>query len=192
MFEHLLAGELVFLYLGKLLGFDISPLFLILGAFWGFSPDILSFFLSRRINYHSKNFFKHRNNLSHSLLLPTITFLVTLLFGGWKVSLLISAAVLTHPLLDLFGIGEGVKLFLPFSNKAYKLFYKGKIIFIFNNDKEIREEVRESGQADWFKRAYFTANANGVVWWWGIFEWCSLALAIYLPLLYFLKERYFY
>ncbi|MDD4901901.1 MAG: metal-dependent hydrolase [Patescibacteria group bacterium] len=189
MFEHLIAGELIFLFLGQALGFDITPLFLIVGAFWGFSPDILSYFLNKKLNYRSKYFHLHRDNLSHSLLLPLIIFLLTWLIGGWKISLLISVAALTHPLLDLFGIGWGVKLFLPFSQKVFKLFYGGKILMVFKDNKDRDHHIRKYEVDDWFARDYFSLRQDtyGVPWWWAIFEWGSLVLAILLPLFYLLK-----
>ncbi|MDD5527977.1 MAG: metal-dependent hydrolase [Patescibacteria group bacterium] len=187
MFEHLLAGELVFLFLGKPLGFAVTPLFLIVGAFWGFAPDILSYFLNRKLNYRSKFFHLHRDNLSHSIFLPLIIFLVILLIGGWKDSLLASLAALTHPLLDLFGIGYGVKLFLPFSNKTYKLFYRGKFIYVMRDNAAVEREVCRIGEDDWFDRSYITFNDKGLSWWWGVFEWTCLIIAINLPIFYFLK-----
>jgi|GEM_PF-2386494 hypothetical protein len=190
MFEHLFAGELVFLFLGKALGFQITPLFLLVGAFWGFFPDILSFFLNRKLNYHSKFFHLHRDNLSHSLLLPVIIFFLVFLAGGWKLSLLTAAAILTHPLLDLFGIGWGVKLFLPFSQKIYKIFYERKFVKVFEDDKDREKYIHKYEVDNWFKRDYFTLSrdTHGVPWWWAIFEWGALALAIALPLLYLLKN----
>lgn len=189
MFSHLLVGELVFILLGPWLGFELSAEFLIVGAFWGILPDILSFFLNQRVNYQSKWFHKHRDNLSHTIFLPLIIFLLTLLLAGWKISLLISLAAATHPLLDLFGIGWGVKLFMPFSQKTYKLFFRNKFIYTFKDDEEIDRLVREIGSDDWFRRAYFSIHHRNLVWWWAIFEWGSLLLAILLPLSYFILAR---
>jgi hypothetical protein len=191
MFEHLFAGELVFLLLGKPLGFAITPLFLVVGAFFGFFPDFLSFFLNKRLNYRSKFFHLHRDNLSHSLLLPVMIFFFILLPGDWRVSLLISAAVITHPLLDLFGIGWGVKLFLPFSQKIFKIFYDKKPVVIFRDDRDRQKHIEKYEVDDWFRRDYLSLRQDtyGVPWWWAIFEWGSLAAAVCLPLLYFLKEN---
>jgi hypothetical protein len=188
MFEHLIAGELIFLIFGKQFGFAVTPLFLIVGAFWGFAPDLLSFFLNRHLRYHSKYFHLHRDNLSHSLLLPIIIFFLTLL-GGWRISLLIALAALTHPLLDLFGIGWGVKLFLPFSHKIFKIFYDKKVLTIFKDDKDRQRHIKKYEVDDWFKRDYFSLRQDtyGVPWWWAIFEWGSLLAATLLPLLYYFK-----
>ena len=189
MFEHLIAGELIFLIFGKLLGFAVTPLFLIVGAFWGFFPDLLSFFLNKHLRYNSKYFHLHRDNLSHSLLLPVIIFFLTFLIGGWRLSLLISLAVLTHPFLDLFGIGWGVKLFLPFSPKIYKIFYEKKFLTVFKDGKDRDKHINKYEVDDWLKRDYFTLNrdTHGVPWWWAIFEWGSLTFSILLPLFYFLR-----
>jgi len=192
MFEHLFAGELVFLLLGKPLGFTITPLFLVVGAFWGFAPDVLSFLLNKKINYRSKFFHLHRDNLSHSIFLPLIIFLAAWPIGGWKISLLISLAALTHPLLDLFGIGWGVKLFLPFSQKVFKIFYGGKFLKIFPNGQDRDRHIDKYEVDDWFKRDYFSLQHDtySVPWWWAIFEWGSLALAIILPLFYLFGGRF--
>jgi hypothetical protein len=187
MFEHLLAGELVFLFLGKALGFQITPLFLLVGAFWGFFPDILSYFLNKKLNYRSRFFHLHRDNLSHSLLLPVIIFFIVFLSGGWKLSLLTAAAILTHPLLDLFGIGWGVKLFLPFSQKIFKIFYDHIFLTIFKDNRDRQKQIEKYEVDDWFKRDYFSLRQDtyGVPWWWAIFEWGALAFSILLPLFYF-------
>jgi LexA-binding, inner membrane-associated putative hydrolase len=192
VFEHLLAGELVFLLLAKPLGFAITPLFLIVGAFWGFAPDVLSFFLNKRLNYRSKYFHLHRDNLSHSIFLPVIVFLVIWLIAGWKISLLISVAALTHSLLDLFGIGWGVKLFLPFSQKVFKLFYDGQIITVFKDGKDRDQHIHKYEVDDWFRRDYLTLkqDTHGVPWWWAIFEWSSLVLAMLLPVIFYFQQHF--
>jgi hypothetical protein len=190
MFEHLIAGELVFLIFGKALGFEITPLFLMVGAFWGFFPDLLSFFLNKHLRYNSKYFHLHRDNLSHSLLLPVIVFFLAFLFAGWKISMLVSLAVFTHPLLDLYGIGWGVKLFLPFSPKIYKLCYEKKFLLVFKDGKDRDRHIHKYEVDNWLKRNYFSLHhsTRGVPWWWAILEWSSLAAAIALPLFYLLKN----
>jgi hypothetical protein len=113
------------------------------------------------------------------------------LIGGWRISLLISAAALTHPLLDLFGIGWGVKLFLPFSQKIFKAFYEGKFIKVFKDGKDRDHHIRKYEVDDWFARDYFTLRKDtyGVPWWWAIFEWTSLTAAVLLPLFYLFRDR---
>ncbi|HTW97032.1 MAG TPA: metal-dependent hydrolase, partial [Candidatus Methylomirabilis sp.] len=174
---------------GKPLGFAITPWFLVMGAFWGFAPDIFSFFLNKNISFHSKWFHLHRDNISHSLFLPIIIFAITFLFGGWKISLLISLAVLSHAFLDLYGIGWGVKLFLPFSDKIYKLFYGGKFIAVFKDDRDRQNHIEKFEVDDWFKRDYFSLRRDtyGVPWWWAILEWGSLVLAVILPTYFIIK-----
>jgi hypothetical protein len=189
MFEHFLAGELVFLFLGKALGFEITTRFIMLGAFCGFFPDLLSYFLNKHLRYN-KWYHTHRDNLSHSLLLPVIFFLVIPFFAGWKLAALISLAMLTHPFLDLFGIGWGVKLFLPFYHKIYKLFYRNKIIFVFKDTKSRDADIAKYETDDWFRRAYFSFHPIlGTPWWWAMAEWSSLVLAICLPLIFLFQDK---
>lgn len=153
MFEHFLAGELIFLFIGKWLGFDITPTFLMFGAFCGFFPDLLSYFLNKRVSYN-KWYHSHRDNFSHSVFLPILIFSATAFWLGWEMSLLISLALLTHPFLDLYGIGWGVKLFLPLSDDIYKLFYHKKIIYIFEDDETRNKRIKKHQTDDWFKKIY--------------------------------------
>lgn len=153
MFEHFFAGELVFLILGKWLGFTITPTFLMFGAFCGFFPDLLSYFLNKRVRY-DKWYHSHRDNFSHSVFLPILVFFATAFWLGWKMSLLISLAMMTHPLLDLYGIGWGVKLFLPLSDKIYKAFYHKKVVYVFADDEVRNKRIKKHQTDDWFKKIY--------------------------------------
>jgi hypothetical protein len=208
MFEHFLAGELVFLIIGYYLGFDVTPTFLMFGAFCGFLPDLLSYFLNKRVNY-GRWYHSHRDNFSHSLFLPLLVFFAIAFWLGWKMSLLIALAIMTHPLLDLYGIGWGVKLFLPLSDNIYKAFYHKKVIYTFDNDEERNKKIKKHQTDDWVKKIYFQPwkvlsfpkksqiemmrrNLPAgrkefflpwIVWsvprWWGIMEWLSLFAAIW-------------
>jgi len=212
MFEHFIAGELIFLFLGKTLGFNITPAFLLFGSFCGFLPDLISYFLSRHVHYN-KRYYSHRDNLSHTLFFPLLIFAASAFPFGWKISLLISLAALSHPLLDLYGLGWGVKLFLPISDDIYKLFFKKKIIYVYANDDERNRDVERFQTDDWFQKVYFNffskkkssfrrellifghkkwwnkvfLSFDSAPKWWGFFEWVSLAAAIILPLLYHFK-----
>ncbi|MFA5248364.1 MAG: metal-dependent hydrolase [Patescibacteria group bacterium] len=184
MFEHFLAGELVFLFLGKFLGFKITTPFLIFGAFCGFFPDLLSYFLNKQVRY-DKWYHSHRDNFSHSIFLPIVFFVATSFWLGWQMSLLISLAMLTHPLLDLYGLGWGVKLFLPFSDDIYKLFHKKKILYIYENNKERNSDVEKHQSNDWFRNIYLRfgkMTAMSLPHWWGVFEWLSLLIFILLAI----------
>jgi hypothetical protein len=216
MFEHFLAGEIIFLVLGKALGFEITPSFLLFGSFCGFLPDVFSYFLNKRIRY-DKWYHSHRDNFSHSIFFALTVFAALAFPFGWKIALLVSLAVLSHPLLDLYGLGWGVKLFLPISDDIYKILFKKKFIYVYEDDRERNHDVEKFQTDDWFQRVYLmffrkkkqslgqklAHRSHGVQWrsyfqgldsapkWWGLFEWFSLILAIYLPLLYFLKNHYF-
>ncbi len=176
MFSHLLAGSLVFLIIGNLFDWHVDRWFLALGGFCGVLPDLLSFAFGK-IEY-SKWSHRHRDNISHSLLLPIITFIIVWLLLDIKWALLISLAILTHPLLDSFGLGWGVKLFYPFNKITYKLFYRGKIINRFTQE-EIDVEAEKYGMDDWIGQVYFTPN------FWGVIEWlCLMIFLILVTLLY--------
>jgi hypothetical protein len=213
MFEHFLAGELIFLIFGKPLGFSITPAFLLFGSFCGFLPDLVSYFLSRHIHYN-KRYYSHRDNFSHSIFFPLVIFAATAFPFGWKIALIMSLAALTHPLLDLYGLGWGVKLFLPISDDIYKIFFKKKIVYVYADDKERNRDVERFQTDDWFQKVYFgifrrkkksfgqdlmglenkkwwhgiVANFDSAPKWWGFFEWVSLLLAIYVPLFFYFKD----
>lgn len=178
MFSHFLAGELVFLIGAYLFGFDISVKYLLFGAFCGFSPDFLSHALSGSVIKTNKWYHKHRDNFSHSIFLPVVVFMLLFFWIDFRLALIISLAVSTHTFFDLWGIGWGVKLFLPFSKKVYKLFYDGRLVKVFKDEKEREEHVKERGKDDWFKAAYFFHRSSAWLKWWGIFEWASLFLAV--------------
>jgi len=184
MFSHLLAGELVFLVLGYAFGFNITPKFLFFGALCGFLPDILSIFLKGKSVKVNKWYHKHRDNFSHSVFLPITIFLFLFFWIDIYLNLLIFLAIASHMFLDMWGIGWGIKLFLPFSDKVYKLFYDKKIIKKFKSEKERESHIKKHGRNDWFKAAYFFTPDSGWLKWWGVFEWISLALAIFLLLFY--------
>jgi hypothetical protein len=176
LFSHLLAGSLVFLIIGNLFDWYISRWFLVLGGLCGVLPDILSFAFGK-VEY-SKWSHRHRDNIFHSLLFPIIAFITVWPLLNIKCALLISLAILTHPLLDSFGLGWGVKLFYPFNKITYKLFYKGKIINKFTQ-KEIDLEAEKYGMDDWIGQIYFTLNFCGMT------EWlCFLVFLILVTLLY--------
>lgn len=184
MFSHFLAGELVFLAGGYLFNFDITAKFLLLGAFCGFFPDILSFILSGKVIKRDKWYHKHRDNFSHSLFMPVVIFLATFFWMDARLALLISLAVATHPMFDIWGIGWGVKMFLPFSGKVYKLFHAGRMVYVFKDEKERERHVKRYGHDDWFETAYLFSRRSRWLKWWGVFEWVSLALAIAVILAY--------
>lgn len=185
MFSHLLAGELVFLVLAYIFGIDITAKLLFLGAFCGFLPDILSHVHRRKIVKNNKWFHKHRDNFSHSIFLPILVFLFLFFWIDIRIALMIALAIASHSFFDLWGIGWGVKLFMPFSTTIYKLFYGQKFLYIFKTEREREKEVKKHGEDDWFKVAYFFSRPSRMLKWWGVFEWTSLALAIALPILYY-------
>ncbi|MBD3300131.1 MAG: hypothetical protein GF347_02155 [Candidatus Moranbacteria bacterium] len=170
MFIHLLAGGLVFWLFGMILQVEVARAHLILGGVLGLFPDLISFILSPLL--FSKWAHRHRDNLTHSIFLPAIFLIMAFLFET-KILILAGLAMLTHPFLDLFGIGWGVKLFYPLTQKTYKLFYKGKFLRVWD-PKEVDQKVLKAGDNQWIKNIYFKWN------FWGLIEWGSLAVFILL------------
>ncbi len=166
MFVHLLAGSLVFLLFGKIFNFETSRIYLLFGAFWGIVPDLISYILSWNFELNKWSH-THRDNFSHSAFFPGIVIVIAILLGS-KMVIAVGVAMLTHPLLDLVGIGWGVKLFYPFSKRTYKVLYKGKILTVWNQD-QVTAEAKKFGDDDWARNTYFKFNAIGVL------EWLSLA-----------------
>ena len=74
MFVHLLVGSLVFLFFGKIFGFEISRAYLVIGAFFGFLPDLFSYVLTGAVKLN-KWAHTHRDNFSHSIFLPVVELL---------------------------------------------------------------------------------------------------------------------
>ena len=171
MFIHLLVGSLVFLLFGEIFHVDIGKTYLMLGAFCGIAPDPLSYLLSRTVKFN-KWAHTHRDNFSHSIFFPGIVLAIAILTGN-GMAIAAGIAMLTHPLLDLFGLGWGVKLFYPLSKKTYKMFYGGQILTVWSQ-KEVDAEADKFGDDDWVRNIYFKLNIVGTS------EWLSLAVLLLL------------
>jgi hypothetical protein len=105
----------------------------------------------------------HRDNFSHSVFIPIALLALSICFDS-KMAIMASVAMLTHPFLDLFGIGWGVKLFYPSSNTTYKMFYQGRILMIWNQG-EVDAEAEKNGDDNWIKNTYFKFNVIGAIEW---------------------------
>ncbi len=186
MFIHVLAGGLIFFIFGllnswKWNSWKMAIGYIFFGAFVGLFPDILSFLLCGKITT-GKWSHKHRDNISHSLFLPLAVFCI-FIFWNWRWATLLSLTTLTHPLLDLFGIGWGVKLFYPFSQTTYKLFYKGKIINAFTQE-EIDKEAEKYGDEYWKKNIYDIIHSFNII---GALEWFFLLVFIALLVMVYIS-----
>jgi hypothetical protein len=166
MFIHLLAGSLIFLLFGKIFYVEVGRMYLLLGAFCGLVPDLISYILSWAVKFNKWSH-THRDNFSHSVFFPSIV-LVVALFHDSNLVIMIGVAMLTHPFLDLFGIGWGVKLFYPFSKKTYKMFYRERVLTVWNQE-EVDAEAGKFGDDNWVRNVYFKPNIVGAL------EWLSLA-----------------
>lgn len=158
MVTHYFAGCLVFLFFGKFFGWDISWLYLLVGAIVGALPDILSLLITQDIEI-SKWSHLHRDNFTHTIFLSIIVFLNISVFDI-KMAVVVGLAILTHPILDIFGIGWGVKLFYPFSDVIVKIGHiKGKWLY---TQEEIDAEVIKYGDEDWLRTAFSTLNPTSI------------------------------
>ncbi|MDO9231675.1 MAG: metal-dependent hydrolase [bacterium] len=175
MFIHLLAGSLVFLLFGKFFDFEVGRMYLLLGAFWGIVPDPISYILSWAVKFNKWSH-THRDNFSHSIFFPGIVLVIAVLLD-YKMVIAVGVAMLTHPFLDLIGIGWGVKLFYPLSKKTYKMFYRGRVLTAWNQD-EVDVEADKFGDDDWVRNIYFRLNVIGAS------EWLSLAGFLLLVAMY--------
>jgi hypothetical protein len=181
MFTHWLAGGmLMHLYVKSgILPIPTNYLYLCIfvGGLLGFLPDIASVIYKKTTI--DKWSHLHRDDFSHSIFLPIIIFLTLSFFVRIKYSAALSFIILSHSIIDMYGIGWGVKLFFPLSWKTFKLFYKGKIIAIFQED-EIKEEVKKHGRDDWLKTIFFSFNPKDELFTWTIVEYGSLLAFISL------------
>jgi hypothetical protein len=174
MTTHLLAGTLVFLLFANFFGTQVNGWYLLLGALCGFFPDPLSYILAKTALLN-KWAHKHRDNLSHSLFLPVIAFIILAPFDV-RLASMISLTLLTHPIIDLIGMGWGVMLFYPFSDKVYKLFYNGKFLTVWSLE-EVDAEAEKFGNNNWIRDIYFTVFTLDPV---SLSEKASLLIVIFL------------
>ncbi|MFH0854713.1 MAG: metal-dependent hydrolase [bacterium] len=174
MFVHLLSGSLTFLLFGKVFNFEVARIYLLLGSFCGLVPDIISHILSPKVKFN-KWYHTHRDNFSHSIFFPTIVLLVAFILNS-NFGIMIAVTILTHPFLDLFGIGWGVKLFYPFSNNIYKMFYRGMVLTVWNQ-REVDAEVEKFGDNNWVRNIYFKPNFVGVSEWLSLIGFLLLVIA---------------
>lgn len=166
MFIHLLFGGLIFLFLGNHFGFEVNKTFILTGAFMGIFPDILSYVFSFKSlqKLKTKNAHAHRDNFSHSIFFPLLIIIYALVFSDDFI-FLSGLAMLTHPFLDLYGIGWGVKLFYPFSLRTYKLFHDGKFLHVWKEQKEIDDIVNARNDNNWIKGIYFKFSIYSLLEW---------------------------
>ncbi len=178
MFIHLLAGSLIFLFLGKYYNLEVNSLFLFIGACFGIMPDVVGALLKFNFIFYRWTH-EHRDDIFHTIFFPIIVFIVGYLIFGFELAIVFFLAVLSHALLDIIGVGWGIKLFYPFSQKNYKLFSNGKFIQIWNK-KALDKLIKKYHEPNWFFKILFTFNCSRVPWWYGALEWTSLASFILL------------
>lgn len=167
VFTHYLTGTLIFLLFANWCDWHTTSLLLLGGAFCGALPDWLSLLWGQaKINKWSH---KHRDNVTHSLVFPVSIFILVSLFNT-KLAVVLGLTLLSHPILDIYGLGWGVKLFAPFSDMTVKIGHiKGKW---FYTQKEIDTEAEKHGDENWVRNLIFKPT------WIALSEWGSLILTI--------------
>lgn len=177
MFIHILAGIGLFASVGEILGYEITFWFLALGAVAACLPDILSL---HKLTI-GKWAHQHRDGFHHSIFFaPALFIVLALLFPTHLPFItLLSLAVLSHPLLDLYGIGWGVQLFYPWSAKTYKVCHNGKLLYIFPTPEDRSIEVREQAYDSWLDYIHPGLNKHVRV------EYASLLGVIIIVITYF-------
>jgi membrane-bound metal-dependent hydrolase YbcI (DUF457 family) len=156
MFIHILAGIGLFASAGELLGYEITFLYLTIGAVAACLPDILSI---HKLTV-GKWAHKHRDGFHHSIFFAPTLFIILALFFPAHLPFvtLLSLTVLSHPLLDLYGIGWGVQLFYPFTNKTYTVCYNGRLLYVFPTPEDRAKEVEAKEDLSWLE--YINPSLN--------------------------------
>lgn len=181
MFFHFLAGILIFLGFGVTL-FGVSIWLLTFGMFIAVLPDIAYWFFLFRNWLETgklkvdKNSHEHRDSFIHSIFFPFTLIPICFLLNP-DMTPAVFLASLSHPLLDAWGIGWGVKLFYPLSNKTFKFFYRGKFVTIFTPE-ELAKHAEEHGDDDWWRKVYISFNAEDLPSWYGKADWVALFLTL--------------
>ena len=172
MFIHLLAGALIFLWLGEMYDFDVNGLYLFVGGCFGILPDVIGALMTWNLKFYRWTH-AHRNDMFHTIYYPIVVFFAFWATLGLECGIVIGLAVLSHILLDVFGVGWGLRLFYPIDRRTYKLFSGGRLVQVWD-DRAIFRLTREFHDDDWFFRILFKFNSREVPWWYGILEWGAL------------------
>lgn len=87
-----------------------------------------------------------------------------------KLATVLGLTLLSHPILDIYGLGWGVKLFAPFSDVTVKIGHiKGKWLY---TQEEIDAEAEKYGDENWVRNLIFKPT------WIALSEWGSLVLTV--------------
>lgn len=184
MFFHALAGCLVFMIFAIVSGKTPSWQFMALGVVVAYLPDwpyvieCLARLCLRKKLPINKYAHEHRDGIMHSLFFPPLMLLLAW-FVMPEYKLPVFFAVASHPLLDLWGIGWGVKLFYPFSEKTFKLFFQGKWIVALS-PQELETIVEQKGDDEWLRKVYIDFNSPDLFWWYGPVDLATGAITLSL------------
>lgn len=174
MLTHWCAGAGI-MYIGSLLfGFNFSFDWLIYGALTGALPDIISLFYG--FNY-KKDTHVHRENWSHSILWYPVPLAIAWAAGGWVLALLTGFALFSHPVLDFFGLGFGIRIFYPFSTGS--LYIRSSRRKIWYSQSEISDIISRENDNDWFKHIFLSwPSSRPLIFWTEILSIIGLVILV--------------
>jgi len=187
MFYDIGVGILLSIGLGKLLGVQLTALWIAMGALFSLVPD-LDFLFHLRKGGSIKNAHEHRNYWHYPLLfIPIGTFVTALL--DWRYAVLFLMATLLHFIHDSIGIGWGVQWLFPFSSNHFAFFYHyepsdkklpRKNLYLWRHD-EIETLSKEHGDEHWVRNTYFKLHPYGLI------EYAVFVISVVLLVVLILK-----
>ncbi len=159
MFLDIKLGLLWALLIGLFFEQPLTPLWLLAGVLFALLPDT-DFWIEymQRGTVGGKVIGAHRT-LFHNPLpyIPVALFIGTLFGPEWM--LLFALGAFSHFVHDLSGMGYGIRLFWPFSERWYKFFsnQEGAIHYDFDHlvmswsPEEMRDLVAQRGNDNWIR-----------------------------------------
>lgn len=159
MFLDIKLGLLWAFLVGLFFEQELTPLWISAGVVFALIPDI-DFWIEylKRGTVGGKVIGAHRTFLHNPIpYIPATLFVGTFLGPAWMT--LFALGVFGHFAHDLSGMGYGIRLFWPFSDRWYKLFSNkdGEIRYRFNHfivswsPEEMQRLVAEKGNDNWIK-----------------------------------------
>ncbi len=137
----------------------LTPLWIFAGVFFALLPDI-DFWIEyiERGTVGGKTIGAHRTLFHNpSLYIPITLFIGTLFGPAWMT--LFALGIIGHFVHDLSGMGYGIRLFWPFSDRWYKFFsdkdggihYTLDHLLVSWSPKEMQQLVAIQGNDTWFQ-----------------------------------------
>lgn len=176
LLTHWFVGAVV-MYIGSFaFGFQYGPGWLVWGALSGALPDILSLFYGFNAK---KDTHKHRENWTHSILWYPVPVAVAWVVGDWPLALLTGLALISHPILDSFGLGFGIRIFYPFLTGS--LYIRSSQRKIWYAQTEITEIISHENDNDWFRHIFRSwPSSRPLILWTEILSVIGLVILIFI------------